>query len=133
MGLIDRKKNIFTTIGAYTSILKEVNAVDTTNLFPSINNKKDIVPMLLDIMKVAIGSNALVQATGQLFTEFVDTAEPQLKSIVKKHPVSFTKFKISSIDPNTFTFPVVSGAILTFHPFFFISSCISKISFFMFS
>ena len=89
MGLKDKKKGIFDKIGTYTSMMQQVQAVDTTNLMPSINNKKDIVPMMLDIMKVAIGSNALVQATGQLFTQFVDTAEPQLKSIVKKQVVQY--------------------------------------------
>jgi len=89
MGLRDQKKGIFDKIGTYTSMMQQVKAVDTTNLMPSINNKKDIVPMLLDIMKVAIGSNALVQATGQLFTQFVDTAEPQLKSIVKKQVIQY--------------------------------------------
>lgn len=87
MGLIDQKKDIFTTIGAYTSMMQQPKPTDTTNLFPSINNKKDIVPLLLDIMKVVVGTDALQQLTGQLFTKFVDTAEPVLKSAVKNQTV----------------------------------------------
>jgi hypothetical protein len=89
MGLIDNKKNIFTTIGAYTSLQQAGKMPDPTNLFPSINNKKDIVPMLLDVLKVVVGSNALQELTGQLFTKMVDTAEPQLKTIVKKQVIQY--------------------------------------------
>jgi hypothetical protein len=71
MGLLDQKKNIFTTIGAYTSMAQSGSMPDTTNIFPSINNKKDIVPLLLDVMKVVVGTDALQQLTGQLFTKFV--------------------------------------------------------------
>jgi hypothetical protein len=87
MGLIDQKKDIFTTIGAYTSMMQQPKPADTTNLFPSINNKKDVVPLLLDVLKVIVGSDALQQLTGQLFTKFVDTAEPQLKVAVNNQTV----------------------------------------------
>jgi hypothetical protein len=89
MGLIDDKKSVFTTIGAYSSMMREGKMPDTTNIFPSVNNKKDIVPYLLDVLKVIVGSNALQQLTGELFTQFIDTAEPQLKSIVKKQTVQY--------------------------------------------
>lgn len=82
MGLIDQKKEIFTTIGAYTSMSQSGILPDTTNIFPSINNKKDIVPLLLDIMKVILGTNALQQLTGKLFTDFIDKIEPTLKASV---------------------------------------------------
>ena len=65
MGLIDNKKNVFTTIGAYTSLQQSGTLPNPTNVFPSINNKKDIVPYLLDVLKVVVGSNALQELTGQ--------------------------------------------------------------------
>ena len=83
MGLIDNKRDVFTIIGSYTSMMKEAKMPDTTNLFPSINNKKDIVPFLLDVMKVVVGTDALQDLTGQLFTNFVDKVEPVLKKGVK--------------------------------------------------
>jgi hypothetical protein len=89
MGLVDNKKSIFTTIGAYTSLQQSGTLPDPTNIFPSINNKKDIVPYLLDVLKVVVGSNALQDLTGQLFTKMVDAAEPQLKTIVKKQVVQY--------------------------------------------
>lgn len=100
MGLIDDKKNVFTTIGAYTSLREEYDLPDTTNVFTSINNKKDIVPFLLDTLKVVVGTTALEQLTGELFTTFADKIEPTLKDAVKKQvtqynagePLSSTNF-----------------------------------------
>lgn len=89
MGLIDDKKNVFTTIGAYVSLKEEQELPDTTNLFPSINNKDDIGAFLIDILKVVVGSTALQDLTGQLFTDFVDDVEPTLKDVVKKQMIDF--------------------------------------------
>jgi hypothetical protein len=87
MGLADKKKSIFTTIGSYTSMMQGGTLPETTNLFPSINNKKDIVPLMLDIMKVVVGSDALQELTGQLFTKLTDVVEPVLKTAVKNQAV----------------------------------------------
>lgn len=89
MGLIDDKKSIFTTIGAYVSLREEQELPDTTNLFPSINNKDDIGSFLIDILKVVVGSTALQDLTGQLFTDFVDDVEPTLKDGVKKQLINY--------------------------------------------
>jgi hypothetical protein len=89
MGLIDKKKNVFTTVGAYSSMAKESKVPDSTNLFPSINNKKDVVPYLLDILKVVAGSFAVQEMVGHLFTSFIDEAEPMLKDGVKKQTVQY--------------------------------------------
>lgn len=89
MGLIDDKKNVFTTIGAYISFMERIKnqKSDATNLFPSISNKKDVVPYLLDVLKVVVGSDALKQLTGNLFTKFTDIAEPQIKETLKKQMI----------------------------------------------
>jgi hypothetical protein len=89
MGLIDQKKSVFTTIGSYTSMMQSGTMPDTTNLFPSINNKKDIVPYLLDVLKVVVGTDALQQLTGELFTNLINKIEPELKSgIIKQNTQS---------------------------------------------
>jgi hypothetical protein len=100
MGLRDDKKNVFTTISSYTSMIQSVQATDTTNIFPSINNKKDIVPFLLDTMKVILGTDALQQTVGELFTKFADNIEPVLKEAVKKQ---MTQFNANDPLPNSFT------------------------------
>lgn len=89
MSLSDDKKNIFTTIGAYTSVMQATTLPDTTNIYPSINNKKDIVPLLLDILKVVVGTEALQELTGKLFTDFVDKIEPDIKKVLKNQFTSF--------------------------------------------
>jgi len=89
MSLSDDKKGIFTTIGSYTSMIQSIQATDTTNIFPSINNKNDIVPFMLDMLKVIAGSDALKEMTGELFTNFVDKIEPELKTALKKQVTQF--------------------------------------------
>lgn len=105
MGLIDDKKNVFTTIGAYTSLKQEKTLPDTTNSYPSVNNKKDIVPFLLDVLKTVVGSEALKQLTGELFTNFIAGVEPQMKSSLTKQTVQYnagdslpTGFKTTGIN-----------------------------------
>src|ERR1035437_3766957 len=105
MGLIDDKKNVFTTIGAYTSLKQEKTLPDTTNSYPSVNNKKDIVPFLLDVLKVVVGSEALKQLTGELFTNLIAGVEPQMKSSLTKQTVQYnagdslpTGFKTTGIN-----------------------------------
>lgn len=109
MGLVDAKKDVFTTIGAYTSLsddmgrmdkirklagsASEISAIgsayDTTNIFSSINNKKEVVPFLLDVLKVVVGTTGLEQLTGELLTNFISELEPKLKDSVKKQLIKF--------------------------------------------
>jgi hypothetical protein len=84
MSLAGDKKNIFTTIGTFTSVAQSGQIPDTTNVFPSVNNKKEVVPFLLDILKVVVGTDALQMLTGELFTSLIDNVEPKLKDAVKK-------------------------------------------------
>lgn len=87
MSLSGNKKNVFTTIGAYTSMQQQGDLPDLRNTFSSVNNKRDVLPFLLDIMKVVKGSDGMIELTGQLFTDFTDTAEPQAKSALKNQAI----------------------------------------------
>lgn len=89
MGLIDDKKNVFTTIGAYTSLREVKNLPDTSNLFPSINNKNDITGFLLDILGVVVGTTALQELVGELFTNFINDTEPTIKTSIKKQLIDY--------------------------------------------
>jgi len=84
MSLADNKRSIFTTIGSYTSLMKQSDKIRQTDLFPSINNKKDIVPFLLDVLKTVVGTEALKEAIGGMFGKLIDDIEPQLKTVLKK-------------------------------------------------
>lgn len=91
MGLLDDKKNVFTTIGSYVSLMERMTTqVDETyNMYSSINNKKDVVPFLLDTLKTTVGSDALKEAVGELFTKITDVAETQIKEVLKKQLTQF--------------------------------------------
>jgi hypothetical protein len=108
MGLIDDKKNVFTTIGAYTSLKQERNLPDATNLYPSVNNKKDAIPFLLDVLKTVVGSTALKDLTGELFTKFVDGVEPKMKDALKNQMIQFDAGNLlpDEFKTNGYTVPV---------------------------
>ena len=89
MSLSDSKKNVFSKIGSYTSIIQTIDKTNTTNLFPSINNKKDVIPFLLDTLKVIVGTVALQELTGELLTKFIDGIEPKMKDALKKQATQF--------------------------------------------
>ncbi len=59
MSLADNKRSIFTTIGSYSSLIEEGKRPRQSDLFPSINNKDDIVPFLLDVLKTVAGTEVL--------------------------------------------------------------------------
>jgi len=84
MSLADKKRSVFTTIGSYTSLMQEGKQLRQTDLFPSINNKDDIVPFLLDVLKTVAGTEAIKEAIGGLFTKLIDEVEPKLKTVLKK-------------------------------------------------
>ena len=87
MSLISEKRNVFTTVGAYTSMQQQGDLPDLRDAFPSINNKRETIPFLLDLLKVVVGSDALIKVTGELFTDFVDESEPQLKAALKNQTI----------------------------------------------
>jgi hypothetical protein len=84
MSLADNKRSVFTTIGSYNSLMEQGNAPRQTDLYPSINNKNDTVPFLLDVLKTVAGSDALIETIGGMFGNLVDEVEPKLKTTLKK-------------------------------------------------
>lgn len=89
MGLIDQKKDVFTTIGAYTSLREEQDLPETNNTFDSINNNEDVGSFLIDVLGVTVGTTALQNLTGELFTNFADSAKGTLKDGVKKQLIDY--------------------------------------------
>lgn len=84
MSLSDNKRKVFTTIGAYTSYMKQTKPPKGTDTYPSVNNKKDPIPYLLDILKTVAGSESLKELTGGLLTKLIDDSEIKLKTALKK-------------------------------------------------
>ncbi len=85
MSVSGDKKNIFTTIGSYTSFSKNDGKIPKSrNTYPSVNNKKDVIPFLIDTLKVTVGSEAVKLVVGELLTKFLDKTETSSKIILKK-------------------------------------------------
>lgn len=109
MGLIDDKKNIFTTIGAYTSLIEEKKLPDTNNLFSSINNNDDINSFFLDVLNILVGTSALQDLTGELFTNLTSDIEPKIKNSQKRQLTNYNSGdKLPESFKNGRTIPVES-------------------------
>ena len=108
MSLADQKRSVFTTIGSYNSLMEQGETALQTDLFPSINNKDDIVPFILDVLKTVAGTEAIKEAIGGLFGKLVDEVEPQLKTVLKKQFIQSNADELipSSFMTNGITVPV---------------------------
>jgi len=108
MSLADQKRSVFTTIGSYNSLMEQGEDILQTDLFPSINNKDDIVPFLLDVLKTVAGTEAIKEAIGGMFGKLVDEVEPKLKTVLKKQFVQSNAEELipSSFMTNGITVPV---------------------------
>ncbi len=89
MGLIDDKKSIVTDISVFSSIGKSPKLPDQKNTYPSISNKNEPIPFMLDLLTAAIGSEALQRTTGNVMTGFIRNVEPKLKTSLKQQSVSY--------------------------------------------
>ena len=108
MSLADQKRSVFTTIGSYNSLMEQGEGILQTDLFPSINNKDDIVPFLLDVLKTVAGTEAVKEAIGGMFGNLIDEVEPQLKTVLKKQFIQSNADEVlpSSFMNNGITVPV---------------------------
>jgi hypothetical protein len=90
MSLKDQKRNVFTTIGAYTSFMETPNLPEQTDIFTSVNNtKNDVVAFLMDVIKSIVGTDGLQNVVGKLLTDFVDNAEPELKTAIRNQFIQY--------------------------------------------
>jgi hypothetical protein len=88
MSLADSKNSIFTLINSYSSYMQQP-AIKRTNLFESVNNKEDIVPFILDVLKSITGVEGMKEAVGDMFTKLVSSAETSIKTVLKKNMLQF--------------------------------------------
>ena len=108
MSLADKKRSVFTTIGSYTSLMEQDDKYQQTDSFSSINNKDDIVPFLLDVLKTVAGTEAIKKTLGELFSSLVDEVEPKLKIALKKQLIQSNADELlgTSFTTNGITVPV---------------------------
>jgi len=83
MALKDEKQKIFGKIAALKTLNDGYPTFDLTNSFPSINNGKDGVVLLLDILKSLLGSEALQDIVSGFLVYKLDGVEVKVKNAVK--------------------------------------------------
>lgn len=85
MSLADKKRDVFTTIGSYNSLMEDDGTIlKQTDIFSSINNKDEVIPYVLDILKNIAGTEALKEIIGGMFTKLLSEVEPKFKTALKK-------------------------------------------------
>jgi len=84
MSLADKKRDVFTKIGSYTSLMKQGKKPLQSDLFTSINNKNDTISFLLDVVKTVAGTEVLKKIIGGMFGKLIDESEPKLKNMLSK-------------------------------------------------
>lgn len=114
MGIIDNKRNVFSQIGALTSIKDNQNVPNPKDSISSINNSKEIVPFLLDLLVVMVGSEKLKSTVGELMTTFVRNVEPKLKAELKNQTIDFNSDQQLPASFNGSGVPVPAGDIDTY-------------------
>jgi hypothetical protein len=89
MGLVDDKRNIFTEIAALRAIAEGANIPDPSAILASINNGRDILRLLLDILITVVGIEVLKLLIGEIISKFVRTSEDSLKRTLKNQTKDF--------------------------------------------
>jgi len=99
MGLLDDKRNIFNTIGSYVSFMEQKELPKLNDLYSSVNNKKELIPFLLDILKVVAGTDGIKELTGKIFTDLIGNVETKMKTAIKKQLI---QVNAADVLPNNF-------------------------------
>lgn len=111
MGIIDDKQNILNEIGAIFSARENINLPFRENSLSSINNSREILPFIIDILTVVIGSQALQRTLGELFTNVFDTVEPATKDAIKNTSNSYNSSQTLPSSFNTSGYDIPLNAI----------------------
>lgn len=84
MSIASDKRKMFSNLAATTSIGKHGNIPEQTNTMLSVNNSNDPTSLLLDVLGVVAGTAGLQILIGELFVNFTNSAEPKMKTALKK-------------------------------------------------
>lgn len=83
MSLIDKKKKIFGNIAARKTLTESMPKFKLSSSLPSINNDKNSVTFLTDLIKVLVGYGVLVESFVNMLTSSIDTIEIEVKKSLK--------------------------------------------------
>jgi len=91
MSLRNDKKDIFTTIGAYTSLGNEPDLPDLGDTYSSLNENTEPFHFLVETIKSLVGEEGLKLLIGELFTNLLDEIQPQLKQGLVNQLIDFNE------------------------------------------
>lgn len=99
MSVLNEKRNVFTTISSYTSLINDNNKKNKNDSFQSVNNKGDILSFFIDIIRCVVGRDGLKNLVGEIFVNLIRTINPIIISGLKKQ---FIDYNASDPIPNEF-------------------------------
>ena len=82
MSRINDKRDVFTSIQLLSSDSGKIPRKKDS--FSSVNNKKETIPFMLDVLKSVGGTEAVKILVAGLLTKVVKKSEPKLKTTLKK-------------------------------------------------
>jgi hypothetical protein len=80
MSIRNSKKNVFSTIGSYSTIGGDWNISQENDTLSSLNENKQPLGFLIDVLKVTVGSEAVKMLVGELLVNITETVESELKN-----------------------------------------------------
>lgn len=83
MGIVDKKRKIFGNIAAARTLTENMPKLKLNYSFPSINNKKQTITFLTDLIKSLIGFSALIKSVVDFLTNSLDKIETEIKTTLK--------------------------------------------------
>lgn len=97
MALIDDKRAIFGQIAALRTLNEGFPKISLANSFPSVNNQKNSLSFLLDLLKALVGYEELRTTIIDILTYDMDNIENNIKLVLKKE---LKKLVNCGVDPS---------------------------------
>jgi hypothetical protein len=97
MGIIDQKLAVFGQISALRTLNEDFPKFNLTNSFPSVNNEKDGLAFIIDLLKALVGYEELRDILIDTLTFDMDDIESAIKLAVKK---DLKKLVNCGVDPS---------------------------------
>lgn len=89
MSLRNNKKDVLTSIAAYTSLGQQRDTPETNDTFSSLNETDNGLGFLMDVLRVVMGSEGIKRVIGELFGDFIGETEILLKDTLKSQTTDY--------------------------------------------
>ena len=100
MALVDQKKKVFGYIASARVLTEQMPIMKLINSLPSLNNGKDPIVFLTDLIKSLIGYEALRDSVVDILTYSFDEIEVKVKTALKRELISLVSCGVNPSIPN---------------------------------